>query len=39
MPKLKEQLSKRKDKRVADRRRLGSDRKEADELSGFEAEF
>lgn len=39
MPKLKEQLLRRKDKRVADRRRLGSDRKEADELSGFEAEF
>lgn len=35
MPKLKEQLTKRKDKRVADRRRLGSNRKEADELSGF----
>src|ERR1700722_12234295 len=38
IPKLREQLLKRKDRIIADRRRLGSDRKEADEASGFEAE-
>ncbi len=35
IPKLKEQFAKRKDKRVANRRRLGAQRKESDEISGF----
>jgi ribosomal subunit interface protein len=35
IPKLKEQFTKRKDKRVAERRRLGADRKEQEEITGF----
>lgn len=39
IPKLKDQLSKRKDRRVADRRRLGSNRKEATEAGAFDQDL